>query len=640
MIRLFWFLALLLSLPAIAPLADETSWLNLSAATRQASLAGFVALHVDEHGDLAFERAAKLEYSQQTAFRSCGYSADSHWFRFRLRRDADAPADWLLALGEPYLDEVRVWIEAADGSVAEYQLGDHVAVADRPMQARPFVVPIELPNSEPVEIYVGVRSISAINFNAEIWRPETFHAAETFINFYHGLYFGVSATIVLTYLLLGIWLRDRGMLTYAAYVASTILLFLCSNGYTALLLTSGWTGLNDALMGIGVVGGASIALVMWSSLLDLKRHFPRFNRLCLVAAAVCAALLPCVVSPYYRVVVPVILGAVGVFTILIMALLIALWRRSKQPELLLYLCAFVVAELGGMLHMGQLSGVLPNNFATSNAYQTALLVQILVMSFGLSLHVRQIQRDKALADRNRAVAEQLAAEQRLFVAMLSHEFRNPLASIDRAAQMIQFKLPGLAEPEAGRLETIRAGVATLSSLVDNFLVSEALDHRALALSRRSHPVSALLESVVAGLGESAEARVALSVSPPNAEYLLDTNLIGMAVANLLGNALRYSTDLSQVTLSAIVDHEGLAIHVADHGPGMRKDELAMLGMPYFRASSSIGKKGSGLGYHFSRRIVEAHGGSLYAYSGPEGGMDVVIWLPRELDDGETTALKV
>ena len=65
----------------------------------------------------------------------------------------------------------------------------------------------------------------------------------------------------------------------------------------------------------------------------------------------------------------------------------------------------------------------------------------------------------------------------------------------------------------------------------------------------------------------------------------------------------------------------------DQGPGISADELEKLGTPYFRASSSLGKKGSGLGYHFTRRIVEAHGGTLTARPAPSAGLEVEIFLP-------------
>lgn len=126
----------------------------------------------------------------------------------------------------------------------------------------------------------------------------------------------------------------------------------------------------------------------------------------------------------------------------------------------------------------------------------------------------------------------------------------------------------------------------------------------------------------AGAGE----RIRLSITPDDASFDCDPTLIGMAVGNLLGNALRYSPPGSPVALDAMVDDNRLRIRVADHGPGMSDDELNKLGTPYYRAPSSLGKKGSGLGYHFTRRIVEAHGGMLNARSQPGQGTEIEILL--------------
>ena len=101
----------------------------------------------------------------------------------------------------------------------------------------------------------------------------------------------------------------------------------------------------------------------------------------------------------------------------------------------------------------------------------------------------------------------------------------------------------------------------------------------------------------------------------------------MAIANLADNALKYSPLASPVEISVTADETGLTIRIADQGPGMSTDELENIGTPYYRAGSSLGKKGSGLGYYFTRRIVEAHGGHVRAYSRDGGGLIVEIRLP-------------
>ncbi len=125
-----------------------------------------------------------------------------------------------------------------------------------------------------------------------------------------------------------------------------------------------------------------------------------------------------------------------------------------------------------------------------------------------------------------------------------------------------------------------------------------------------------LESIVSQQAEAEAQRVHLTVNPDDPSCELDETLIAAALGNLLDNALRYSPAGSQVR-----------IQVIDHGPGLDDEALAKLGTPYFRAETSLGKKGSGLGYHFTQRIVRAHDGRLYAHSGQGEGLTVEVVLP-------------
>jgi signal transduction histidine kinase len=617
---LFW-----LSIPFAS--ASENSPLHLTSNTRHASLSGHLALHVDAQGTQLFDVVKQTEFAPLKEFRSAGYTSDTHWYRFTLARDKEAQGDWVLALGTPYLNDVGVWVELADGQFREYQLGSHVAYEKRPLQSRLFALHVDLPDTKPVEVYVRVHSKTAINFSAEVWRPDDFIANETRINLYNGMYFGVLGIIILLFAILGAWLRDVGMLAYAGYVTTLLFLFLAINGYTAVVFSPASSWITDVVLGGGVIGGLAMAPFMCVRLLDLKRHFPRISYLYLSISLTSLFLLFFSATSYYQVIAYLVVQVSIILSITNNVLLAILWLRQRTIELLLYLYAFITLFLGALVQFTMVLGWVPQNILTSNAYQAALLLNVLIMGLGLAFRIRQIQRDEALAKQEVAVSNRRAEEQRNFVAMLSHEFRNPLAAIDRAAQMIQLKLHAMPPAEAERMTNIRAGVNTLSSLVDNFLMSEALDHQALALSIEDCALRPLLENVVQTLGETVGGRVLLTVTPPAATYPLDHKLIGMAVSNLLGNALRYSPQDKKVELSAFANEEGLAIRVTDHGYGLSEEELASLGMPYYRANSSVGKKGSGLGYHFSRRIVEAHGGNIQAYSPPESGLEVVIRLP-------------
>src|SRR5690606_9461208 len=442
---------------------------------------------------------------------------------------------------------------------------------------------------------------------ADLWQVDAYTAHEARSNFYRGGYFGILLIAVAFYLILGARLRDGVMLSYAGYITGQLMFLLGTNGYLPVLLDVGSAGeLTDAVQRIGWLGAAVCILLMWDRLLELRQRHPWVHRLFLFSVCFNLAFLPFALWPelvgkwvLFAVELANVLGILN-FAIS-MALLLVQWRRSRRVELLVYLVAFVIPAVGTAINSSADLGDLPWNTVTANFLQWATLVHVLGMSYGLALRLRQLQYDKQAAEQAAALATQRSEEQRRFVAMLSHEFGNPLAAIDRAAQMLQIKANDLPPPEAQRLAQIRSNAATLSGFVDHFLMSEALDHGALVLSREPCAVRDLLQNAIRLQGDPARDRIVLRECP-DATFELDPTLIGVAVGNLLTNALRYSPSESPVEVSATLNETGLRIRIADHGPGMSDDELERLGTPYFRANSSLGKKGSGLGYHFTQRI--------------------------------------
>jgi signal transduction histidine kinase len=157
-------------------------------------------------------------------------------------------------------------------------------------------------------------------------------------------------------------------------------------------------------------------------------------------------------------------------------------------------------------------------------------------------------------------------------------------------------------------------------------MTEALDNGALTLAREPCDVRQMLEDTIGQQDPAARARIRLGKCP-DGTFAMDGTLTGVAIGNLLTNALRYSPPESAVEVDALRDAAGLRIRVADHGPGLGADELDRLGTLYFRGTTALGKKGSGLGYHFTRRIVEAHGGTLTARSNAGAGLEVEVFLP-------------
>jgi len=621
----------LLAMPAGASVSASASASAPSGAPR-ISLEGRLEHFVDKSNALPFETIAQSDFVRSNfvrlpEFRSLSYDTYTHWFHAELTQADGGPSHRVLTIGSPELEELDVWLERKDGSFEAHVMGYHRSGDQRPL-ARLFVLPLE--TFPGMHVYFRVRTNNAINVHAELFQADAFTSDETRGNFLHGLYFGILLIAIALYAILGARLRDAVMAAYAGYVASQLLFHLGATGYLPVLAGhSAW--LMDALPRVGWLGGAVSIVLMWDRLLGLRLTHPNIHRLYLFTivlnmALLVFALLPSLVTAATLLVVKLANYLNVLNFVIAMFLLVRAWRRSRRVEWMIYLIAFVIPTLGALVNTTANQGLLPWNAVTANFYQVAALVHVLVMSYGLALRLRQLQHDKAAAEQETAIVTRRAEQQRHFVAMLSHEFGNPLAAIDRAAQMIQLSAPDMPPKDARRLTLIRGNAATLSGFVDRFLMTEALDNGALTLAREPCGVRQMLEDTIGQQDPAARARIRLGKCP-DGTFAMDGTLTGVAIGNLLTNALRYSPPESAVEVDALRDAAGLRIRVADHGPGLGADELDRLGTLYFRGTTALGKKGSGLGYHFTRRIVEAHGGTLTARSNAGAGLEVEVFLP-------------
>jgi signal transduction histidine kinase len=111
---------------------------------------------------------------------------------------------------------------------------------------------------------------------------------------------------------------------------------------------------------------------------------------------------------------------------------------------------------------------------------------------------------------------------------------------------------------------------------------------------------------------------------------IDADKVRTVLRNLLDNAIKYSLPASRpVEMSAMQNGERVIIRVTDDGPGIHGRDIAHVFEPFFRVDRSRSKKtgGYGLGLSISKRIVEAHGGTIVVENNAKGGASFVVTLP-------------
>ncbi len=271
------------------------------------------------------------------------------------------------------------------------------------------------------------------------------------------------------------------------------------------------------------------------------------------------------------------------------------------------------------------------------ARQTADLVER-TQSEG-ALRESKLQLDKARTEALALVEKLCLVDEKrtAFLAMLSHELRNPLAAITMSNSLLKRLPPDCVEAAKAR-DVIDRQTAQLSRLVDDLLDVTRITRNRLVLQRE--PVlldqlvkTALLdyEPLFAQKGVILESR--LNEGP--VRLLADPARLIQAIGNLLNNALKFTPQGGRTTATlAVCESQNEAVFtVSDTGVGIEPDLLPQLFEPFVQADSAARPQtcGIGLGLALVRGIAELHGGSVAGFSRGSGkGAEFTMRLPLSI----------
>ncbi len=238
-----------------------------------------------------------------------------------------------------------------------------------------------------------------------------------------------------------------------------------------------------------------------------------------------------------------------------------------------------------------------------------------------------------LADRFNQMAEQLEqveSMRRRLIGDVTHELRTPLTAIKGSAEgLIDGILPATDETYG----QIHAEAERLNRLVDDLQELSRVEARAYQLDFRDLDASMLIQTVIKRMQfQFDEKRVTLTINLPPHPVMLhaDEDRIVQGLTNLVGNALQYTPENGEVTISLESTGNEARFSVKDTGIGIPPDHLPHIFDRFYRVDKSRSRAhgGSGIGLTIAKHLVEAHGGKIWAESEGEGkGSTFVFTLP-------------
>jgi signal transduction histidine kinase len=259
---------------------------------------------------------------------------------------------------------------------------------------------------------------------------------------------------------------------------------------------------------------------------------------------------------------------------------------------------------------------------------------------GEDLHFAEevAQRGSLVAD-NKRLLEQATREATLrkdVVAIVSHDLRNPMHAIRLNARLLEQLLahhPGgplpveRLQPIAGAIErAVDRGTRLITDLLD----TAQMEAGSFSVQRRPTSLAGVFQAVLELLVPIArEKGVTLQASAPARVVPCDPDRISQALANLVGNAIKFTPPGGRIELFAEEGRGEVRIAVRDSGRGLSAEVLPHVFERFWQAERGR-RTGAGLGLSIVKGIVEAHGGRVWAQSRPGEGSTFWISLPAEL----------
>ncbi len=240
----------------------------------------------------------------------------------------------------------------------------------------------------------------------------------------------------------------------------------------------------------------------------------------------------------------------------------------------------------------------------------------------------QLIRKKIEAEKLEEVNEQKS----MFVSTVSHDLKTPLTSIKIFSEMLLENEKNLSDKSKNHLEIIEGETDRLTRLINNVLDFSKIEKGVKDYSFREIYFNNIVKDVIDMMQYTLKMKgfkLEIKLGEFNDLICGDADAITEAIENIISNAIRFSTDKKEITVSSYYKDSFVYIDVKDHGIGIDKSDIENIFDPFFRTGNAKIKKieGTGLGLSIVKHIVEQHKGKILIQSSPGLGSTFTLCFP-------------
>ena len=247
------------------------------------------------------------------------------------------------------------------------------------------------------------------------------------------------------------------------------------------------------------------------------------------------------------------------------------------------------------------------------------------------------QRTQTIENQALELEKALAAERELnqmqteFVSMASHEFRTPLTIIDGVARRLEKRADRFTSDDIReKSDNIRSAVKRMTMLVERTLDASRLSSGRIKLTPEEFPARTLIDDVCNRQREVASGhQIDVNLEQYPDTLFGDGRLLDNVFTNVLSNAVKYSKNNPIVKVTGYQEDGYAVLKVQDFGVGIPEDELPKIFQRFFRATTSTGIPGTGIGLNLVKNLVEMHHGHVSLASKAGEWTEFGVMLPLE-----------
>lgn len=265
------------------------------------------------------------------------------------------------------------------------------------------------------------------------------------------------------------------------------------------------------------------------------------------------------------------------------------------------------------------------------SYKSQLEKEVEERTLILKEAIKKLENTKSELDQSLKRERELNTMKSRFISIASHEFRTPLATVLSSLSLVE-KYADLNQIESRNrhIQRIKSSIKHLTEMLNDMLAVNKVEEGKVMIQAYSFPLLPFLEEIqaeVSGILKKGQVIVTDFQYPKNAPIYSDPKILRPIFMNLLGNAIKFSSENQTIRFQVKQDEQQWWMEIQDQGIGIPKEDQAEISNRFYRSSNAANIQGTGLGLNIVYQYVQLLGGKIHFESQENSGTTFYIQLP-------------